>query len=53
MKNKNNRLPELAGIKQKRVNELSFAEIKQLYRFVLACERLIGLSVKIKNINGK
>lgn len=52
MKNKNN-FPQLAEIKQKKVNELSFAEIKHLYRFVLACERLIGLSVKIKNINGK
>lgn len=48
----NNKLP-LAELKNKKVDDLSFAEIKQLYRFVLACERLIGLSLKIKDLRKK
>lgn len=49
--NKNSNLPQLKELKQKRVNDLSFIEIKQLYRFVLSCEKLLGLNIRIRNIN--
>ncbi len=44
-------LPQLKELKQKRVNDLSFCEIKTLYRFVLSCEKLLGLNIRVKNIN--
>ncbi len=44
-------LPQLRELKQKRVNDLSFGEIKSLYRFVLSCEKMLGLNIRIRNIN--